>query len=221
MMRTPLKTKTMENYEMIFMGEKRVFKTVILTKSPFEDSWGISGAEINRLKKLVYEENMKITDTMVLFWGGPFSQWYKHKMLINGVIYNTAEQYMMAMKAKHFGDTEAQEKIMRTSDPAKQKAIGRTVKNFNPAVWSAVSRTYVRKANHVKFEDPELRKVLLDTGKREIVEASPYDKIWGIGLGEDDPRALNKNLWQGTNWLGEVLMDVRDWIVNGDKNELP
>lgn len=217
MTKTPLETVIMENYEMFFMGKMRTFDNVILTKSPFDGRLTISGAEIERLKKIVHGEEMKTTDTMVLFWGGPFSQWYKHKMVINGVTYNTAEQYMMAMKASVFGDTEAQEKIMRTNDPAKQKAIGRTVKNFNADEWSKISKSVVRRANFAKFEDPELKKILLDTGDKEIVEASPYDKIWGIGLGEDDPRALDKSQWQGLNWLGECLMDVREHLKHEEE----
>lgn len=152
---------------------------------------------------------MKTTDKMILFWGGPFSQWYSHKMSIDGVVYNTAEQFMMAMKAKHFGDTDAQMKIMATKNPREQKAIGRTVKNFNPDVWSKVAKSYVYIGNLEKFLDPEMKRLILSTGDKEIVEASPYDTVWGIGLGEQDPAALDKTKWRGTNWLGETLMKVR------------
>lgn len=152
---------------------------------------------------------MKTTDKFVLFWGGPFSQWYEYDMVIHGVTYNCAEQFMMAMKARFFGDFEAHKKIMATGEPSRQKSLGRTVKNFDVARWDAVSRRFVFIANYVKFQNPLLRAVLMDTGDREIVEASPYDRIWGIGLGVEDPRALDKSLWQGKNWLGQVLVDVR------------
>lgn len=155
---------------------------------------------------------MKITNDMVLFWGSEFSQWYEHEMTIDGVTYNTAEQFMMAMKAKHFGDEEIYQNIMATGEPSRQKALGRKVKNFNVDQWSKVSRAYVRIGNLEKFSDPALKKILLDTGNKTIVEASPYDKVWGIGLGENDPRALDKSQWQGLNWLGEVLMEVRQII---------
>jgi len=158
---------------------------------------------------------MKTTPTMVLFWGGPFSQWYSHTMSIDGVIYNCCEQYMMAEKARLFGDTEALEKIMASDDPRQQKAIGRTVKNFNPHMWNHVCRDVVFKANLNKFSDPDLKLILMNTGDREIVEASPYDKIWGIGLGENDPRAEDKSQWQGTNWLGEAIMQVREVYKKG------
>lgn len=152
---------------------------------------------------------MKTTNEMVLFWGDEFSQWYDHEMVIDGITYNTAEQYMMASKARHFKDEETLAKILATGEPSRQKALGRQVKNFSVEEWSKVSRDYVRVANLAKFSDPVLKKVLLDTGDREIVEASPYDKIWGIGLGVNDPRSLDKSQWQGLNWLGEVLMQVR------------
>ena len=144
------------------------------------------------------------------FWGGPFSQWYKHDIDVDGVTYNTAEQYMMAMKAKHFGDEAMLKNIMSTKDPQKQKAFGRKVNNFDALEWNKVSRGYVYDANLEKFQDPALKKFLMDTETKEIVEASPYDKIWGIGLGEGHPDILDKSKWKGTNWLGEVLMKVRE-----------
>lgn len=153
---------------------------------------------------------MKRSNGFVLFWGGPFSQWYTHNMEIDGVIYNCCEQYMMAEKAKLFGDTESLEAIMKSKDPKKQKAIGRTVKNFNGPMWERMCRDIVFRANLAKFSDPELKKYLFSFGNEEIVEASPYDKIWGIGLSEDDPDALDKTKWQGTNWLGEAIMQVRE-----------
>jgi ribA/ribD-fused uncharacterized protein len=157
---------------------------------------------------------MKRQNGFVLFWGGPFSQWYPHEMEIDGVKYNCCEQYMMAEKARMFVDVDALEAIMKTKDPKKQKAYGRGVKNFVPQMWDLVSKDVVFRANLAKFQDPELQKFLFSFGNEEIVEASPYDKIWGIGLGEDDPRALDKAQWLGMNWLGEVLMKVRETIKN-------
>ena len=158
---------------------------------------------------------MKTTDKMVLFWGGPFSQWYPQKMIIDGIEYNCCEQYMMAQKAALFADAEAINKIMATDEPRLQKAIGRTVKNFNAPMWEKICRDVVYRANLEKFSNPRLKEYLMNTDDKEIVEASPYDKIWGIGLGEDDPRALDKLQWQGTNWLGEALMQVRETLRKG------
>jgi ribA/ribD-fused uncharacterized protein len=153
-----------------------------------------------------------MTEQFEFFYGGPFSQWYSLDIVIDGVTYNTAEQYMMAMKAKHFGDEDAYQKIMKAKHPSDQKAIGRQVKNFDAVAWNAVSRDYVYKANLVKFSNPFMADYILSTGDKEIVETSPTDCIWGIGLSESDPGRFDKSKWRGTNWLGEVLMKVRNNI---------
>lgn len=148
------------------------------------------------------------------FYGGPFSQWYSSEFELDGVIYYTAEQYMMAMKADYFGDTKIKEKIMATKNPSEQKALGRQVSKFDREAWDAVSRGYVYKANLAKFSAPDLKDYLLNTGDKELVEASPYDCIWGIGLAENNPNRFDKAKWRGTNWLGEVLMQVRETLRN-------
>lgn len=151
-----------------------------------------------------------VTNDFVFFYGGFMSQWYPSTFEVDGVKYCTAEQYMMAMKADYFGDDDAKAKIMATTDPSEQKAIGRTVKNFDTEAWNAVSRGFVYKANMAKFtQNATLKAKLLNTGKRELVEASPYDAIWGIKMGMNDPNLTDKSKWRGTNWLGEVLMKVR------------
>jgi ribA/ribD-fused uncharacterized protein len=160
---------------------------------------------------------MKITDEYVLFWNGIYSQWYIHPFSIDGVRYNCSEQYMMAEKARLFKDQASLDKIMATKDPRQQKALGRGVKGFVEAEWNKVCKEVVYEACMAKFlSDPKLKQQLLDTGDRIIVEASPKDKIWGIGLGEDDPRCLNPGQWLGTNWLGECLMRARSMIKAAD-----
>lgn len=151
------------------------------------------------------------TDKYVFFYGGVFSQWYMHDMVIDGVTYNCAEQYMMAMKAKTFGDEYTHALIMDSNHPADQKAAGRKVSNFDPLVWSSVAEEYVYKANLAKFSG-ELKPYLLETEDREIVEASPTDKIWGIGLAIGDHRCLDKSKWRGQNLLGECIMRARETI---------
>lgn len=153
---------------------------------------------------------MIIDEKFVFFYGGPLSQWYSKNFSIDGLTYNTAEQYMMAAKAYYFGDDAILQKILKSSNPSEQKALGRQVANFDAEAWNAVSRGYVYKANMAKFSDPELKAYLLSTGDKELVEASPYDRIWGIGLSEDNPDCYDKTKWRGTNWLGEVLMKVRN-----------
>lgn len=153
------------------------------------------------------------TDKYIFFWGGTYSQWCPSPFTIDGVKYNCCEQYMMAKKALTFNDQEAYEQIMATDSPREQKAIGRRVKNFDAQVWSDISREVVYEANMAKFtQNPDMYDELMDTGELEIVEASPEDKIWGIGLHESDPRCLDKAQWQGTNWLGETIMRVRETL---------
>jgi ribA/ribD-fused uncharacterized protein len=155
-----------------------------------------------------------MTDKYWFFYGGPFSQWYKSIFFDeNGQKYVTAEQYMMAMKAKFFEDDEMYHAIMRTQNPMEQKALGRQVRNFDAAEWSAASQDIVFRGNLFKFtQSDELRKYLLNTGDKMLVEASPTDRIWGIGLGMDDPNRFDENMWRGTNWLGIAIMRVRDLI---------
>jgi len=163
---------------------------------------------------------MSEEEKFCLFWGGPFSQWAKRDMEINGIKYNCCEQYMMAEKARLFEDFEMVTKIMSQANPREQKKCGREVRNFDQGEWEAIARDVVYDANYAKFTQNE---DCLDTlaGKRgqTIVEASPYDKIWGIGLSKDDPRAKDRSQWQGTNWLGEAIMQVRDKLEAEGKFE--
>jgi ribA/ribD-fused uncharacterized protein len=156
---------------------------------------------------------MKKTEKYVLFWNGPFSQWYPSRFDIGGTEYNCCEQYMMAQKALMFGDTESYRMIMSTGSPKDQKEIGRRVKDFDKTKWESFCRQIVYDANYAKFtQNKALMEELVKTGSLEIAEASPVDLIWGIGLHETDPDALDKSKWQGTNWLGEAIMQVRDSI---------
>lgn len=160
---------------------------------------------------------MKITDEMVLFWNSVFSQWHRCKFTIDGIEYNCAEQYMMAEKARMFGDDDALEEIMDTDSPREQKRLGRLVSGFNEDEWNKVAMDIVVKGNLAKFgQNEKLKKKLFATGDRMMVEASPDDKVWGIGLAEDDPKALDRHQWEGTNWLGEALNQVRDELSEED-----
>ena len=144
------------------------------------------------------------------FWTGPFSQWYPSKFSIDGVKYGSAEQYMMAQKAIMFDDQDAFKKILLSHSPRQQKHLGRSVKGFKKVDWEKVARGFVYMANYAKFtQNPELRELLLKTRGTELVEASPYDKIWGIGLPEGHKDIYDKRKWQGKNWLGQVLTQVR------------
>ncbi len=155
-------------------------------------------------------------EKFTFFYGGEFSQWYNSPMTVKGVFFNCAEQAMMMEKAILFNDNEACNKIMKTDDPVKQKFIGRHVKGFDKKVWESVAREIVYYNNLCKFtQNPKLLKVLLDTVGTTLVEVSPTDKIWGIGLAEYNPRALVKKYWKGLNWLGMEITRVRDNIMTG------
>lgn len=151
-----------------------------------------------------------ITDKYVFFWGGTYSQWCPSKFEIDGVWYNCAEQYMMAKKALLFGDYDSFKEIMLETNPALQKAMGKKVRGFDKDKWETHCKKYVFDANYAKFtQNPSMLGELIGTGDREIVESSPEDKIWGIGMHETHPDILDKTKWKGTNWLGECIMEVR------------
>ena len=158
-------------------------------------------------------------EEFTFFWNGPFSQWHACDFEVDGIEYNCAEQYMMAEKARLFGDEDTLERIMESGSPRTQKALGRVVDGFSKEVWedddTENGRPFcwnvVHAGNMAKFSQNEyLLDALLATGTTTLVEASPYDRIWGIGLAEGDPGCGSRDSWQGLNWLGEVLIDVRE-----------
>lgn len=159
-------------------------------------------------------------EAFTYFWNGPFSQWHPSRFSIDGVSYNCSEQYMMAEKARYFVDDEALSAILLAEHPRDQKRIGRSVAGFVKEEWEQVESNgkpycwnVVWRGNVAKFsQNKDLLKKLKSTQGSTLVEASPLDTIWGIGLAEDDPRALDRSSWQGLNWLGEVLTSVRDHL---------
>lgn len=139
-----------------------------------------------------------------------FSQWFESPFQLDGVIYATAEHFMMAEKARLFGDDATCSRILQAQDPGTAKALGRQVAGYDEAAWVARRFEAVVQGNHAKFsQNPELGAYLRNTGSQVLVEASPVDPVWGIGLGKDDPRAGDPNTWQGLNLLGFALMAVR------------
>ena len=158
-------------------------------------------------------------EDFIFFWNGTFSQWTPSDFVIDGIKNVTAEQYMMAKKAELFEDADAYIQIMKSKNPSEQKRLGRSVKNFDKDLWEKVCRKIVYDGNKAKFsQNPTMKAELMATGELEIVEASPYDKIWGIGLHETDPRAWDKATWQGKNWLGIEIMKVRKKLREDDAN---
>ncbi len=141
------------------------------------------------------------------------SQWWKSDFWSVAHTYCCMEQFMMANKAELFGDKKTREQILQCSDPKQIKALGRKVKPFEEAAWEEVKYSIVLNGNYYKFtQDAALRNFLLSTGDAVLAEASPYDRIWGIGLGEKEEAVSNPWNWKGENLLGFALMEVRDEI---------
>lgn len=164
------------------------------------------------------------TATHFFFLNGPLSQWYpctfSCALVVGGqpMVFNCAEQFMMAAKANLFSDMDALDQIVAVSQkrdwreaPKKQKAIGRTVKGFDPALWDVEAQEIVFRGNLAKFDqNPALGLFLDQTGDKIIVEGAHYDSVWGVGLSWDDERITDPDNWQGSNWLGQALMRVRE-----------
>lgn len=159
------------------------------------------------------------TDRVIYFWSGVFSNWaktpfeakpfYKIRWNLNDHRFTSVEQYMMASKAIMFNDATALFNILTTDNPKVQKAIGRSVKGFDDEKWYAIARDVVYPAIESKFSSTkELYHTLLSTGDKLIVEASPFDRRWGIGFNPYDAED-NKDKW-GENWLGQCIMKARD-----------
>ncbi|MFF0827588.1 NADAR family protein [Brevibacillus sp. NPDC003359] len=170
------------------------------------------------------KESQRTKVKYLFFWGHTqkesgsidkscFSQWYPAAFVEDGITYLTAEHYMMAKKAELFGDLAIRDQIIRKSHPKQAKELGRKVHSFDEAVWNANKTAIVRQANLLKFsQHADLQAFLLDTGDRIIVEASPYDRIWGIGMAQDHPHAEQPEKWRGENLLGFALMAVREQL---------
>lgn len=173
----------------------------------------------NRLiEKFQKKERVKF----LLFWGHQpakdrsitqscFSQWWPAVFEAESIQFPTTEHWMMAGKARLFNDEQILDRIMQAKSPAEAKKLGRLVQNFDPVKWDEQKYEIVVQGNYLKFkQNPLLADFLLSTGERTLVEASPVDPVWGIGLAADNPHAENPLLWKGENLLGFALMEVRD-----------
>jgi len=161
------------------------------------------------------------SDKYHFFWNGPFSQWAHSPFMMRAVVeyephwferlpFVTAEQWMMWNKAMMFGDEAIAERILRTPNPKEQKALGRKVTGFNDSVWMEHAYVIVVAGNKAKFtQNPRLAKQLEATKGKMLVEASPYDRRWGIGLRATDPEAQDESTWRGKNLLGKAITQAR------------
>ena len=144
------------------------------------------------------------------------SQWYPAAFSIEGLRFRTAEHFMMYRKAKLFDDEKAAADILSAPNPGAVKALGRAVRGFDQGVWETHRRSIVVEGNLAKFSQSDpLREFLIGTGKRVLVEASPVDRIWGVGLAADHEHIENPLEWRGLNLLGFALMDVRAQLPGG------
>ena len=160
-------------------------------------------------------KNVQETDTHIYFWGSFLSNFYPAKLKFAGIDFHTSEQLFMYLKAKYFEDEEMAQMIAtRGQDPKDAKRFGRKVKGFDIDEWADAREQMMHIAVQRKFMDDDLVKELLETGDKVLVEGSPYDKIWGVGLKYDCEEILNEENWDGLNLLGEVLMQVRSEIRN-------
>jgi ribA/ribD-fused uncharacterized protein len=190
-------------------------------KSPFQDTI----IQKYSAKKFIEQFNKNKKLKYVFFWNldknnlsaGCFSQWQKSYFQADGYKYCCAEQYMMGQKALIFNDSESFKKILAANHPKTIKALGREVKNFDGKEWDRVKYKVVLNGNFYKFtQNKEMRGILISTGNKILVEASPFDKIWGVGLDESNEKIYNPNYWKGENLLGFALMEVRDVLRNND-----
>jgi ribA/ribD-fused uncharacterized protein len=172
------------------------------------------------LKNIIERFQKKEELQFLFFWGHTeksevtkacFSQWFPSQFEENKIVYKTAEHYMMAGKAKLFNDNETLEEILKSDSPNQAKNLGRKVKNFDPQTWEDHKYEIVKRGNLLKFSQNEMfKEFLISTNDKILVEASPYDTIWGIGMLETDSKVENPLLWNGENLLGFALMEVRD-----------
>lgn len=148
-----------------------------------------------------------------LFWGQWPSNWQPSPFVLDGRAYNCVEQWMMASKARLFGDTETEARVMASADPSDQKRYGRGIRGYDDLRWAAVRYQIVLRGVVEKYrQNPDLRAWLLATGDLEFVEASPEDRVWGIGLRASDPRASDPKRWLGQNLLGKATTEARGII---------
>ncbi|WEO94993.1 NADAR family protein [Streptomyces sp. FXJ1.172] len=142
------------------------------------------------------------------------SQWWPSAFVVDGVEYATAEHWMMAGKARLFEDAEAERRILAAGHPAQAKKAGRLVRGFDEAIWERERfRIVVEGSVHKFAADDALRAFLLGTGERVLVEASPVDRVWGIGLAATDEAALDPERWRGPNLLGFAFMEAREQLA--------
>ena len=189
-----------------------------------------SPRSVNDLCRL---EQMGQCPEFLFFWGhqprrdgrigpGCLSQWWPAPFTVDRITYPTAEHFMMARKARIFGDEHMVSRILEAPSPAAAKALGREVHGYDEQLWEANRYGIVVEGNAAKFgQDPALRAYLVTTAGRVLAEASPSDRVWGIGLAADDVRAGQPSSWKGLNLLGFALTEVRESLTGCGEAQQP
>ncbi|MFJ5839590.1 NADAR family protein [Streptomyces shenzhenensis] len=177
---------------------------------------------IDSVETLIREVRAGARVKFLTFWGhrprsdgrvgtSCLSQWWPSPFAVDTVEYATAEHWMMAEKARLFGDAEAERRVLAAEHPSQAKKAGRLVRDFDESVWERERFRIVVEGSVHKFgAHAGLREFLLNTGGRVLVEASPVDRVWGIGLAADDEAAEDPERWRGPNLLGFALMEARE-----------
>ena len=156
-------------------------------------------------------------EDFIFYFGmeSPFSHWYKCNFTVESQVFCCVEQYLMFRKAILFNDSDSAHKILRSSDPERHHRLGKQVHDFNKLLWQRKCRKYAFEGNYAKFtRHADLLKLLRNTDGKILAEASPYDRNWGIGLSMLNPKIYERKNWRGKNWAGEVLQQVRSFIMN-------
>jgi len=196
-------------------------------QTEFYEKWILSKKKLDVRFPKYSVENIRRNSKHVYFWGHQpsqygvvdkscLSQWWPCNFIDNdGVEYCSAEQWMMAEKARVFSDRTVLEDILKSDNPKRIKELGRTVSFFDETVWRERAYDAVVEGNLLKFsQDLDLKNYLVSTKDSVLVEASPNDRIWGIGLESSAEGIGNSTNWLGQNLLGFALMEVRDIIRN-------
>jgi ribA/ribD-fused uncharacterized protein len=194
----------------------------------FYMKWVNSKKKVLIKKQEISFKSIEQSNEFLFFWGHQpsqnflvdkacLSQWWPCSFTNEGKFYNSAEQWMMAEKARLFSDQERLELIMNSNDPKKIKEIGRNIKFFDESVWDHRKYDAVFEGNLLKFkQNEELKSFLISTGNSVLAEASPHDRIWGIGMSQDEAKGRTPLEWKGQNLLGFALMEVRKELVELD-----
>lgn len=165
-------------------------------------------------------QSIPVLNGYALFWGQWPSNWEPSPMTIDAIQYGCVEQYMMAEKARVFEDMSTWAKIMNASDPKEQKSLGRQVRGFNEQKWAEVRYEIVLKGTLEKYRQNQhlLERLLAVPDEITFVEASPEDKVWGIGMRRSDPRAVDPSQWRGLNLLGKAVTEARTILRKESQN---